>query len=89
MKPLATCVAVTCFLCPASEQVEAASARGFESASAQALAGGQVAQAIGSPRQLHRADVELGQRLRPQAIQRGTASRVMKAEQADLRVGTR
>jgi len=50
MKPLANCVAVTCFLCPASEQVEAASARGFESASAQALAGGQVAQAIGSLR---------------------------------------
>jgi hypothetical protein len=45
MKSLAACVAVTCFLCPASEQVEAASAPGLESAFAQALAGGQFAQA--------------------------------------------
>jgi hypothetical protein len=50
MKPLITCAAIACFLCPASDQAEAASAPGFESAFAQALAGGQVAQAIGSLR---------------------------------------
>src|SRR4029077_1459247 len=37
MKPLATCAAIACFLCPASEQAEAASAPGPDSAFAQAL----------------------------------------------------
>src|SRR4029077_129950 len=37
MKPLATCAAVACFLCPASGQAEAASAPGPDSAFAQAL----------------------------------------------------
>src|SRR6476660_767068 len=37
MKPLATCVAVACFLCPASEQAEVASASGPDSDFARAL----------------------------------------------------
>ena len=37
MKPLTTCAAVACFLCPALERAEAASALGAESAFAQAL----------------------------------------------------
>ena len=37
MKPLATCAAVACFLCPASEQAEAASASGPDSDFARAM----------------------------------------------------
>jgi len=38
MKPLAICAAVACFLCPASEQAEAASASGRDSDFARAMA---------------------------------------------------